>query len=354
MVDLATLLQEVVVSSGAAIRMKGDTLEYTADSFALRPNANVEELLKRMPGIQVQKNGKIIAQGKEVKKVLVDGDEFFSDDPALALKYLSANAIDKVQVFDGRSEQAIFTGIDDGKRTKTINLKLKKNSKNGYFGKLATGSDGKDFYNNEAMAALFKNAKKISVFGLASKIGREGIPNNELTKYVGKDYETIVAGTSSIYNTDNDYENENYYGNGLPAVLNGGFHYSNKWKQNRQKLFTNYRVKQINAAGWSNNRYTELLPEGTIFFGNSENKEATCSFVQKASGSFEMPIDSLSTLKISINGGSNKNTVTTSSISKSVNEKVFLVNDNNSFYRNSTDSRSIGSNIIYNKKFRKE
>lgn len=170
MITQATLLKEVVVRSGAAIRMKGDTLEYTADSFALRPNANVAELLKRLPGIQVQSNGKIIAQGKEVKKVLVDGDEFFSDDPALALKYLTADAIDKVQVYDKKSDQADFTGIDDGKRTKTINLKLKKNSKNGYVGKLAAGNNGKEYYNNEGMAALFKKSKKISVFGLASKM----------------------------------------------------------------------------------------------------------------------------------------------------------------------------------------
>jgi uncharacterized UBP type Zn finger protein len=106
MIPESVLLQEVVVRAGVPIRMKGDTLEYTADSFGVRAGANVEELLKRLPGIQVDKNGKITAQGKEVQKVLVDGDEFFSDDPGLATKYLNAEAVEKVQVFDKKSEQA--------------------------------------------------------------------------------------------------------------------------------------------------------------------------------------------------------------------------------------------------------
>ncbi|WP_315815984.1 hypothetical protein [Paraflavitalea speifideaquila] len=126
MITEARLLEEVVVRAGVPIRMRGDTLEYTADSFALKPNSSVEELLKRLPGIQVERDGKIMAQGQEVKKVLVDGDEFFSDDPGLALKYLQSGSVDKVQVFDQKSEQAQFTGIDDGTRNKTINLKLKR------------------------------------------------------------------------------------------------------------------------------------------------------------------------------------------------------------------------------------
>src|SRR5690606_24250864 len=114
-------------------RVKGDTTEYTADSFAVRENANVEELLQNLPGITVDKDGKITAQGKQIQKVLVDGDEFFSDDPTIATKNLRADAIDKVQVFDKKSDQAVFSGIDDGEVTKTINLKLKENAKNGYF-----------------------------------------------------------------------------------------------------------------------------------------------------------------------------------------------------------------------------
>ena len=90
-----------------------------------------------MPGIQVDKDGKITAQGQQVQKILVDGDEFFSDDPTVATRNLRADAIDKVQVYDKKSDEATFTGIDDGQKTKTINLKLKDNARHGYFGKLS-------------------------------------------------------------------------------------------------------------------------------------------------------------------------------------------------------------------------
>ena len=128
------LLQEVIVKSGSPIKIRGDTTVYTADSFKVSANANVEELLKKLPGIQVDKNGEIKAMGEKVEKVLVDGEEFFGDDPGMAVKNLRADAVKEVQVFDKKSEQAEFTGIDDGKTQKTINLKLKEDKKKGYFG----------------------------------------------------------------------------------------------------------------------------------------------------------------------------------------------------------------------------
>ncbi|HUP12740.1 MAG TPA: carboxypeptidase regulatory-like domain-containing protein, partial [Niastella sp.] len=113
------LLQEVVVQHKlGAIRIKGDTTEYIADSFKTAAGATVEDLLKKLPGIQVDKDGKITAQGEVVQKVLVDGEEFFSDDPTIATRGLTADALSKVQTFDKKSDQAEFTGIDDGQKTK--------------------------------------------------------------------------------------------------------------------------------------------------------------------------------------------------------------------------------------------
>jgi hypothetical protein len=115
----ATLLQEVIVKQTiGSIRMKGDTTEYKADSFKVSANADVQELLRKMPGIQVNSKGEITAQGERVQKVLVDGEEFFSDDPAVVTKNLRADAVDKVQSFDKKSDQAVFTGIDDGQKIK--------------------------------------------------------------------------------------------------------------------------------------------------------------------------------------------------------------------------------------------
>src|SRR5437868_7592448 len=145
------LLAEVIVKSGAPIKIKGDTTVYTADSFKVRAGANVEELLKKLPGIQVDKDGKITAMGEQVKKVLVDGEEFFGDDPGIATKNIRADAVKEVEVCDKKSDQSAFTGIDDGQKDKTINLKLKDKAKKGYFGKAEVGSDLKNYYNNSAM-----------------------------------------------------------------------------------------------------------------------------------------------------------------------------------------------------------
>src|SRR5204863_8777049 len=123
----------------------------TADSFHVQANATVEDLLKKLPGIQIDKNGKITAQGETVQKVLVDGEEFFGDDPTLVTKNLRADMVDKVQLYDKKSDQAAFTGIDDGVKDKTINIKLKEDKKNGYFGKLDGGIGTDGYYQGQAL-----------------------------------------------------------------------------------------------------------------------------------------------------------------------------------------------------------
>ncbi|THU39168.1 hypothetical protein FAM09_11675 [Niastella caeni] len=355
MVNKADLLQEVIVRAGLPIRMRGDTLEYTADSFAVKPGANVEELFKRLPGFQVEKNGKIIAQGQVVEKLLVDGDEFFSDDPALAARYLQADAVDKVQLYDDKSEKSKFTGIDDGTRTKTVNLKLKKNRKNGYFGKLSAGSDGQNYYHHEAMGALFDGTRKMSVFGLSSKTGKQDLSYNEMSKYVTQDYEIIDDGTGGIMiRSNSDWEGENYRGNGLPSVQSGGAHYSEKWNYDKQKLVGNYRVKQINATGWQNNNYLSVLPDGTSFSNASESQEKTYSFMQKASSSFTFKLDTFTVIKVSANGNFGNTSESRASFSGSTNQKGIQVNNSEHTSQNDFSNKRFGSNIQYQRKFRKE
>nr|MBA2562437.1 carboxypeptidase regulatory-like domain-containing protein [Chitinophagaceae bacterium] len=112
------LLKEVIIRTGQAIRIKGDTTEFTADSFVVKEGATVEDLLKKLPGFQVNSKGEITAQGKRVEKVLVDGEEFFGDDPTMATQNLSAKIVDKVQLFDTKTEQQNLTGIQSGNQGK--------------------------------------------------------------------------------------------------------------------------------------------------------------------------------------------------------------------------------------------
>ncbi|MEO5908480.1 MAG: carboxypeptidase-like regulatory domain-containing protein, partial [Ginsengibacter sp.] len=212
----AKLLQEIVIKQ-AAMRMKGDTTEYNADSYAVKPNATVEDLLKQLPGIQVDKDGKITAQGQKIQKVLVDGDEFFSDDPTIATRNLRADAVSKVQVFDKKSDQAEFTGIDDGNTTKTLNLKLKDNAKHGYFGKLSAGALDK-YYNAQALINAFKGKRKLAAFLIGSSTNNTGLDWRESQNYGFQNDNLQVmegGGIMITSNSSDDLGTQNYYGQGL-------------------------------------------------------------------------------------------------------------------------------------------
>lgn len=138
--EVGVELAELVVSAEhVPIINKPDTLEYNAEAFKTRVNASVEELLKRLPGVTVGTDGAITAQGKTVQRVLVDNKEFFGNDPTVATRNLPANAIDRVQVFEKKSDAAEFTGIDDGQEQTTINLVLKPEARVGYFGRAVAG-----------------------------------------------------------------------------------------------------------------------------------------------------------------------------------------------------------------------
>jgi hypothetical protein len=184
------LLEAVILKSGSPIRIKGDTTIYTADSFNVSANANVEELLKKLPGIQVDKNGQITALGQTVQKVLVDGEEFFGDDPGMAVKNLRADAVNEVQVFDKKTEQSEFTGIDDGQTQKTINLKLKEDKKKGYFGKAGIAGGLQDTignrYNSNLMFSSFKGKRKVAAFLLNGNTGQDGLSWQDKEKFGGE------------------------------------------------------------------------------------------------------------------------------------------------------------------------
>ena len=133
------LFEVVVRTAKAPLTIRGDTIEYNAASFKVPPGSTVEDLLKKLPGVQVDQDGNIRAQGQEVKKVTVDGKSFFGNDPKLATKNLQAMAVSKVQVYNDKTEQAKLTGVEDGKKEKTVNLELKEEFKKGGFGKVTAG-----------------------------------------------------------------------------------------------------------------------------------------------------------------------------------------------------------------------
>jgi hypothetical protein len=246
------LLAEVILKSGSAIRIKGDTTVYTADSFKVRPGANVEELLRRLPGIQVDRTGQITAMGERVKKVLVDGEEFFGSDPGIATKNIRADYVKEVEVFDKKSDQAEFTGIDDGVKDKTINLKLKDDKKQGYFGKVEAGGGLKDRYDNSVMLNAFKGKRKLAGYGIMSNTGQTNLDWKDAQNYGGgmDNMKTGVTDDGGMWISMSN-EDGNYWGgrNGIPQNWNGGLHFNNKFNDNKQSFNAGYKFSKVNAPG---------------------------------------------------------------------------------------------------------
>jgi len=156
------------------VQFVNDTLIYDALAFDPGKNTTVEELLKKMPGIEVDEKGDIKAQGKRVEKVTVDGKEFFGNDPKMATQNLPAEAVKKVKVFDKKSDFAETTGIDDGKEKKTIDLELKEDHKNGVFGKLTAGYGTKDTYLAKATINKYNPKTRISLIAKTNNTSKEG------------------------------------------------------------------------------------------------------------------------------------------------------------------------------------
>ena len=192
-IDLGNLVIEkdyktlagVTVTSESPIQVKNDTVQFNANGFKTKPNATVEDLLKKLPGVEVDKEGNVKSQGEQVQKVYVDGKEFFGNDPKLATKNLTADMVESVQVFDDMSDQAKFTKIDDGSRTKTLNIKLKKDRNKGYFGRASLGIGDQGRYEGNMSINKFNGNQRISLLFNNNNINKQGFSFSDIISSMG-------------------------------------------------------------------------------------------------------------------------------------------------------------------------
>jgi len=194
-------LEAIVVSAEhVPFVNRHDTLDYNVAAFPTRPNATVEELLERLPGIEVDEDGSIKAQGEDVENVLVDGKEFFGSDPTIATRNLPAEAVDRVQVYDKQSDMAEFTGIADGQEERTINLQLREGARHGYFGRAsgAVGADGGTFGVSDTPGdnqALYDERFSLNRFSPTTQLAAiANINNVSQAGFSWDDYQNFMGG----------------------------------------------------------------------------------------------------------------------------------------------------------------
>jgi hypothetical protein len=178
-------LGEVKVTSNVPIVVKDDTVQFNADAFRTKPNATAEDLIKKLPGVEVDREGNIKSQGEQVQKVYVDGKEFFGNDPKLATKNLTADMIESVQVFDDMSDQAKFTKIDDGSRSKTMNIKLKKDRNHGFFARALAAAGDNGRYEGNLTFNKFDGNQRLSVLFNSNNINKQGFSFSDIISSMG-------------------------------------------------------------------------------------------------------------------------------------------------------------------------
>ncbi len=279
------------------IYYKGDTLVYIADSFAVDENAVVEDLLKKLPGVTVDKDGKITTQGEEIAKVLVDGDEFFGDDPTIATKNLGAGGVETVEIYEKENEEGIG---GDEEKIKVLDLKLKEDAKKGYFGRISGASDfamtpingefgTNPFYEGEVLFNKFKGSQKISVFALGSNTPRSNFGFGDARKF-GLENESTGG------NRWNPGASENT--SGIPQTLKAGVYYTDKFgKRKQHKITANYSFYQDQLDARSAQSSFYILPDSSYATDDS-TRNFTGNISHRFNINFETKLDSLTTLQI--------------------------------------------------------
>lgn len=297
---LSNELKEVMVQGEKSpVVFKKDTIEYNAGSFKTQPNAVAEDLLKRLPGVDVETDGSISVKGEKVQRVTVDGKEFFGRDPKLATRNLPADAIDKVQVFDKKSDQAMFTGIDDGQREKTINLQLKEEKRNSAFGNAMAGIGTDERYQAKANLNRFSSGKQLSFLGMANNVNSQGFGFDEYVAFSGGMQQMGGGGGRVTITTDNSSGVPLNFGgrtNGLMDSYAGGLNFNNQLGK-QAEANGSYFFNQLKHNIARDLERLDFLRNGDVRT-NQNSRQNNGNANHRANFSVDYKIDSANSVKV--------------------------------------------------------
>lgn len=360
-----TDLDEVVIQAEKnAVTVKMDTIEFNASSFKTKANANVEDLIKKMPGIEVETDGTIRAQGEQVQQVTVDGREFFGRDPKLATRNLPADAVEKVQVFDKKSDQSQFTGIDDGQKTKTINLELKEEKRNAAFGNMMAGYGTDNRYQGKANINRFNSGRQLSFLAMGNNINEQGFSFDEYMNFSGGASQMMGGGGGGNVSITiggggggGGGAPVNFGGrqNGILTNYAGGVNFNRDFNKKRSTIGGNYFYSRLEqnidkttdrTTFLADNRSTSYL-SNSLTLGESDSHKANLTVDHK--------IDSANSLKFT----SALAYVESTQDVRSIDTTRLLINDNlvnarSSLSNSSSINKTINNTLLWRHKFNKK
>ena len=333
-------LNEVVIKSEAPpIRVKKDTLEFNAASFKLRPDANLEVLLKQLPGFEVDSEGKITVNGKEVNQFLVNGKAFFDKDGAIALKNLPADIINKVQVSDYKTKKEELSKQESTSDYSSINLTIDEKKNKGYFGKFLAGYGTDDRYESSLILNFFKDKQKISILASANNINSTGFTQDEV-------FDSMGGGRNASGNA-----RASGTGRGITESSMVGLNYNDEWSKNFEASGS-YKFENSVNKNESKSNQANFLPTST-FFTESNSKARSENTGNNANFELEYKINPNTRLVFTpAISQSRANSLSESSSFSKDEEEVFLNESNSKSYREST-ATSFANSINFNKSFEK-
>jgi hypothetical protein len=356
--DLKHLADVAVRSKRPPVVVNNDTIEFNAENFTTQPNAVVEDLLKKMPGMTVDADGTVRVNGQRINRVLVNGKEFFTGDPKLATKNLPADAIDKVQLFDKKSDQAEFTGIDDGNSQKTINLKLKKDRNNALFGRATAGAGNKERYDGQANINKFNGERQLSFLGMGNNTNRQGFSIVDVLNFTGELGRSMRGGGGLTIRTGDDDNiglpttglGQNQQG--VATTYAGGVNFNDKLSKktdiNASFIATDTRLSTERKTNRQN-----IVP-GNNFDYSQNGNSIRDGKQQRINLSIDHKIDSFTSFKITPAIAFQQNKNESNSQYKSIGSTKLKLNDGYSYSISDADAINITNNMLFRKRFAKK
>lgn len=362
--DKAQMLPEFELAEEAPpVTLKGDTLEFNGSSFKTAPNAVVEDLLKKMPGVEIGTDGTIKINGQTVSKVLVDGKEFFGSDPNIATKNLPADAIDKVQVFDKKSDNEQLTGMDDGSTDMTVNLKLKADKKKGAFGSVMGGYGYQDKYKGKLNINRFDNGRQMALLANANNVNEQPFSFMDVMSFMGgmKQFTSGGGGNVTI-NISPDDNGTSAIGSlmsggqkkGINDNWSSGFHFGDDLGKKKKTEFTgSYFYNRQHPVVNSFSSKQIFLPDSSY---NSTTLSHSEGYTDNHRFDFlvRYKIDSVSLFKLSPSFNLQDGRSAASDLVQTLSQDLHLSNAGTRGTRTGSDGYTLSNEALYQKSFAKK
>lgn len=361
---LSRLMSEVTITSKTPpVKQKGDTVEFSASQFKVNPDATAEDMIRKLPGITVDRNGNVTSGGDQVRKVTVDGRDFFGDDATAALRNLPAEVIDKIQVFDRLSDQAAFTGFDDGNSTKSINIVTKGGMRNGQFGRIYAGAGTDGRYQAGGNVSLFKNNRRLSIVGLTNNINQQNFATQDLlgvtSSSTGGNRGGGRGGPRGGGGGGNNFGGGNNGGNFLVGQQNGisktnaiGLNFSDTWGK-KTEVSGSYFFNNNNNSNDQQSNSTYFLTTGRNQLYDETTLSRSNNYNHRINLRIEHKIDSFNSISITPSLGFQKNTSVTNIMGYNSYSDAEAISRSANSTNNSSNGYNIGNNILFRHAFRK-